>query len=707
MREQKQSNIRLRYNILTVFTYVIGIILLIQLFNLQIIHGAEYRQTSNTRLTRESELKAARGNIKDSSGIDLAQTGTAYTLEMYKTKIDNNTLNNTILKMVKVLEENEDKYIDEFPININPFSFSMEDVEKQKSWKKTYKINEEASAEEAFYAFKNKYSIENDNVEEIRKIIAIRYQISKEGYSSTKSIQISSNISAKSRDIFNEQNDQYPGISISVQPIRAYPKGNLASHILGYTSKIGQEELKEETEKGNSYTRNDYYGKAGIERVAEKYLKGQDGIKQIDMAVDGTITDEYIQEQAIQGADIILTIDARLQDVTQTALKNNVEGIRNGEYGANNQSDATGGAMVVMNVQTGEVLAMASYPDYEPSKFIFGIDAQTWKEYSEETKAIRNKAVSETYSPGSIFKMITAIAGLETGTITTTTRINDTGVYPYWDHPACWIWNSYHRGHGPLTVSGAIQHSCNYFFYDIGYRMGIDNLIKYEKYFGLGSKTGIELPAESVGQIAGPETSKKLNTQWYAGNTLSAVIGQENNKFTPIQMAKYASMIANGGKNINPTIIKAIQNADGTQVPKEEYEAYFNETLGITNEIEDLPINPENLEAVREGMKSVTSESGGTAYSIFKNFNIEVGGKTGSAQTGTVDENGKKITHAWFLGFAPFDNPEIAVVIVVENGAHGSTTAYAAKDVMEQYFGMNDEKIDEGTTAEPYAQVQN
>ena len=255
MKGVKQSNIRFRYNILTVFTYIIGIILLVQLFNLQIIHGAEYRQTSNTRLTRESVLKAARGNIKDSSGINLAQTGTAYTLEMYKTKIDNKTLNDTILKIINVLEENGDKYVDEFLIDINPFRFVQEDENKQKSWKKSYKINESATAEEAFYAFKNKYSIENENIEEVRKILAIRYQISKEGYSSTKSIQISQNISVKSRDIFNEQNDQFPGVSILLQPIRSYPKGNLASHILGYTSKIGAEELKEELEKGNSYTR--------------------------------------------------------------------------------------------------------------------------------------------------------------------------------------------------------------------------------------------------------------------------------------------------------------------------------------------------------------------------------------------------------------------------------------------------------------------
>ncbi len=656
----KQANIKLRYNIVTTFVYLIGIVLIIQLFNLQIVNGQEYRETSNTRLTRESTLKAARGNITDSSGTILVGTTTSYNLEIYKSKIDNKTLNDTLLRVANVLEQNNSKYINDFPITVNPFVFTYTDKEKEIKWKKSNKIDENLTAEETFYKYKEKYEIENENVEEAIKIMAMRYQISLEGYSSTKSVTIAQNISVESVHIFNEQNDLFPGINIVEIPVRSYPKGILAAHVVGHTSKITEDEYKEE--KDNGYTMNDYYGQSGIERIAEKYLKGTDGVKQIDMAVDGTITDEYVQTAAVQGADVVLTIDANLQAATQTALQKNIEKIRNGEFGT--AYNATGGAMVVMNVKTGEVLAMASYPDFDPSKFIFGIDPETYNQYnSKTTKALRNRATQEIYPPGSIFKMVTAIAGLETGAITTTTKINDVGKYSlYSDYPKyCWK----RSGHGYLNVTHAIQHSCNYFFYEVGNRIGIDTLAKYTKYFGLGTKTGIELTGEEKGTL----NERTQGNVWLPGNTLSAAIGQLDNMFTPLQMVKYASMLANGGKTVNPTIIKAIKNIDGTEVPREEYEAYFNEEFGIEKtKIEDLNIKQENLDAVLEGMRSVTSESGGTAYSTFKNFTIEVGGKTGSAQTQIEDENGEKVTHAWFLGFAPFDNPEIAVVVMVEGG---------------------------------------
>ena len=387
------------------------------------------------------------------------------------------------------------------------------------------------------------------------------------------------------------------------------------------------------------------------------------------MAVDGTITNEYVQTAAVQGADVVLTIDANLQAATQTALQKNIEKIRNGEFGT--PYNATGGAMVVMDVKTGEVLAMASYPDFDPSKFIFGIDPELYNQYnSKAAKALRNRATQEIYPPGSIFKMVTAIAGLETGAITTTSKINDVGRYSLYSDSPRYCWKR--SGHGYLNVTQAIQHSCNYFFYEVGNRIGIDTLAKYTKYFGLGTKTGIELPGEEKGTL----NERTEGNVWLPGNTLSAAIGQLDNMFTPLQMVKYASMLANGGKAINPTIIKAIKNVDGTEVPREEYEAYFNERFGIEKtQIEDLNIKQENLDAVLEGMRSVTSESGGTAYSTFKNFTIEVGGKTGSAQTQMVDENGEKITHAWFLGFAPFDEPEIAVVVMVEGG--GSRRLYS------------------------------
>lgn len=695
---KKQVNIKLRYNAITTSVYIVGLVLLMQLFNLQIIHGNEYRETSNTRLSRESTLKAARGNICDNSGTPLVTTTTSFSLEMYKSKIDTDTLNDTILKAIRVLEEKGDSYVDNFPISMQPFAFKQGDEEKEKKWKQSNKIDENATAEEVVNQFKEKYKIKNENMEEVRKIIAIRYQIIQEGYSSTKSIRIADNISRESAIIFNEQNEVFPGMNTVVDPVRFYPKGTLASHIVGYTGKIGREEL--DNEKENGYTQLDFYGKAGIEKIAEKYLKGKDGTKQIDMAVDGTITDEYISKEAEQGANVILTIDANLQAVTEKALAENIDKIRNG--GFSDQSNATGGAMVVMNVKTGEILAMASNPDYEPSKFTFGIDQATWDQYKGSN--MKNRAIQEAYPPGSIFKMVTATAGLETGAIDTKAKINDIGIYPYDGNPKCWLYTSNRRGHGWLNVSGAIQHSCNYFFYEIGHRIGIEALEKYTRYYGLGSKTGIELPAEAAGSLNHKEEGKV----WYPGDTLSAAIGQKDNNFTPVQMVKYASMLANGGKVVNPTIVKSIKNADGTEVPRAEYENYFNEKLGLKQEqSQEDTLNPNNLKAILEGMRSVTSESGGTAYSTFKNFNIEVGGKTGSAQTGKIDENGKRITHAWFLGFAPFEDPEIAIIVVVENGGHGGYTAEAARDVMKQYFGMNSNQVTEDVNAKPYTEVPN
>ena len=273
----KQANIKLRYNIVTTLVYIIGIVLIVQLFNLQIVNGEEYRETSNTRLTRESTLKAARGNITDSSGTILVGTTTSYNLEIYKSKIDTKTLNDTLLRVANVLEQNNSKYINDFPITVNPFAFTYNDQEKEKKWKKANKIDGNLSAEETFYKFKEKYEIENENVEEAIKIMAIRYQIALEGYSSTKSVTIAQNISVESVHIFNEQNDLFPGVNIVEIPVRSYPKGILAAHVVGHTSKITDDEYKEE--KNNGYTMNDYYGQSGIERIAEKYLKGTDRSK--------------------------------------------------------------------------------------------------------------------------------------------------------------------------------------------------------------------------------------------------------------------------------------------------------------------------------------------------------------------------------------------------------------------------------------------
>ena len=688
-----KPNIRLRFNSLTTIIYIFGIILLLQLFNLQIIHGEEYREQSNTRLTRESTAVAARGSILDRNGNPIVENSMGFSLELYKSKVDNQTLNTTILNIVDVLEKNEDSYKDSFPIKINEeeqYYFDFDTDEKAINWKKKMKLDEKLNAQQCIQQLKEKYEIQFDNIYQIRKVLAVRYQILQDGYSTTKSIVISNNISRKSALEFNERSENFPGVSVVVEPIRQYTSGNLASHVVGTIGKI--------SEVKDGYNANDYIGKTGIEYLFEKYLKGQDGTKQIDMSVDGTNTEEYVTQDAVEGSDVVLTIDANLQKVTEQALANNIQKINSGGFGKKYATNS--GAAIVMNVKTGEVLSMASYPDFNPQDFVGGISAENWEKYNTEDTPQVNKTMQTAYAPGSIFKMVTAIAGLESGAITTKETINDTGVYPKYTNPKCWIYTDYHKGHGRLNVSGAIQHSCNYFFYETADRMGIDTLAKYAKYFGLGTKTGIELPNETSGTLASKETKQNLyNEQWYAGETLSAAIGQSYNSFSLVQIAKYISMLANGGNKIQPTIVEKIINSDGTEVSREEIQNYIKEKAGITDENqEDISISQDNLRAILEGMESVTDDQGGTAYSIFKNFAISVGGKTGSAETSTGKVN------AWFVGFAPYDDPQIAVVVLVENGGHGYYTAEAVKEIIEQYFGMNIEQVQENVTSIPYTE---
>lgn len=664
--------------------------MIVQLFNLQIVHGEQYRQESNTRLTRESVLRAARGSIKDRTGVELVTNETGFSLEIYMTKVDDTELNTAITKMIKILEKNNDEFIDNFPITVNPFKFTQSSEDSQKTWKEKYNIDENYTAEQAFYYFIDKYNIESNDIEQARKIIAVRYEITRNGYSTTKSVKIANDISRESAVTIREQSSKLAGMNIITEPIVKYTSGSLASHILGYVGAISEEEYSTRKE---TYRNDDVIGKTGIQYIFEKYLKGQDGIKQVDMAVDGSITSEYISEEAIAGSDIILTIDANLQNVAEKALENNIKKIASGGFGS--KKDAEAGAVVVLNVKTGEVLALASYPDYEPGLFVKGISQKKYDSYKKGNN-LYNRAVSGTYAPGSTFKMAVALAGLETEKITTTTKINDTGVYPKGGNPVCWYYTSYRSGHGYLNVSQAIKHSCNYFFYEVGYRVGIENIAKYANYLGLGKKTGIELEGEESGILATPEVAKKIyGSDWYLGDTLSASIGQTYNSFSPLQMAKYVSMLANGGKNIDVTLIKTIIKPDGSEVPQEEIKQYTNEKLGLKNETtENLSVSEENLQSILEGMKGVTSEAGGTAYSTFASFDIEVGGKTGSAQTVKGED-----AHAWFVGFAPYDDPEIAVVVLVEHGGSGGYTAEVARDIMAEYFGMNSKFVTEDMQA--------
>ncbi len=691
-----KNNINLRFNIATIITYFVGIILIVQLFNLQIVHGEEYREQSNTRLTRETSLEAARGKILDRTGSVLVTSETTFGLELYKSKVDSETLNNCMLAIVNTLTKYKKYEPDSFPIEVNPYKYTIKG-EELTNWQQENGITVGKTPEQVFNEYKEKFEVKNTNLEDARKIIGLRYEISKTGYSSTRAYRLADNISREAVAEFSEKSDQFPGINIVVEPKRQYTSGTVASHILGYAGKINQTEYEENKDE---YDINDIIGRTGIEYAFEGYLKGKNGTRQIDMGVDGTSSGEYVTKDAVAGSNIVLTIDANLQRIVEKALEQNIKKIASGGFGK--KYDAKAGSAVVMNVKTGEVLAMASYPDYNPALFVDGISTKDWNNYNNnKNHPLVNKAMQVSYSPGSTFKMVSAIAALESGVVTTTERINDTGVYKLGNRTwNCWYYTDYHVGHGSLNVSGAIKNSCNYYFYEVGKRMGIDKLVKYAKYFGLGSKTGIELGDEAKGVLASKQVKEARGETWVAGDTLNSVIGQGLNEFTPLQMAKYISILANGGKKVDVSIVKSVINADGTEVPREEIDNYINKRLNLTEEEDDgTTINKDYLKVILKGMQSVTQEVGGTAYNIFKNFSIKVGGKTGSAEA-----PGNKV-NAWFVGFAPFDDPEIAIVVMVENGGHGNYTAEVVRDIMAEYFGMNTQDIKEDLSAKVYTEI--
>ena len=418
--------------------------------------------------------------------------------------------------------------------------------------------------------------------------------------------------------------------------------------------------------KNDGYGFNDLIGKRGIEKVLEKNLRGTDG--KTNVIRDIGASDEVSSISAVPGNYAVLTIDTDLQKAAEDSLAGHVAQI----------STADAGAAVVLDVTNGDVLAMANYPTYNPANF-----NQDYAELVQNSaKPIWNRAISGTYTPGSTLKPLIAISALESGAVTSNQKIVCNGIYDYYaDYkPKCWIWSESHRTHGPQNVTQAIKNSCNCYFYEAGRLTGIDEMDRYAAEYGLGEKTGIELPDESTGQMSSPAYKEKIGTtpedqKWYPGDVIQTSIGQSYSFFTPIQLANYIAMIANGGTRYQPHLIKSIRSSEDGSVVSET-------KANILNRAE---LQESTLKAVREGMYGVVDE--GSASKTFANYPIELAGKTGTAQVGK-----DKANNALFVAFAPYDNPEIAVAVVLEKGEKGYNAAGVAKDIMDEYFGLNKEK---------------
>ena len=668
---------------------VISVIFIATLFNLQIVNGENYREQSEKRMLRTKNITAPRGEIYDRNGVILATNKLSYDVELYKVRVSTKEQNDGILRLVEILNENSDKVYSTFPVNDDLSGFNFENTEEEQNWKKEMKLDSTLTFDQVIDKYIEKYELQDysDNRLNQIKMIEIKYEANLNGYSLFNSATIAKDISQKSVAKIGEEKYKIYGISIVSVPKRYYPNGNLLSHTIGYVSKINSEEY--EKRKNEGYSVNNVVGKAGIEQSFEKYLKGKDGVIKEETDTLGNVSSQTETTEAKSGDNVTLTIDYRLQKVAEESLLNTINGLQNGTLVGKKFSDANAGAVVVLDVDSGEVLASASYPTYDINSLIGGISLKDWNALQNNSlHPMLNRVVSGTYSPGSTFKMLVGMAGLMNGKITVDEKYYDPGVYPYGYHPKCWLYTDRHMTHGWINIEGAIKGSCNCYFYEVGRRIGISEIVKYAKLFGLGQKTGIGLSGEVAGTIAGADDKSEdgLKSPWYLGDTLSAAIGQSGSSYTPIQLANYIATIANGGKLNKVSLIKSVDNeVAGTSESLADINKYTSEYTGVNFEEKDLNINSEYIDAIKKGMLSVTSETGGTSYIVFKNSDIQVAGKTGTAQVPNGNNNGI------FVGFAPYDNPKIAVVAVIEHGGEGTYTANVVKPIMEEYFNIDKE----------------
>lgn len=670
-----------RYLVLVILVLLVSFLFIVQLFNLQVINGKEYREKSEKRMLRSQNVVAARGEIYDRNGVVLATSKLSFDLEIYKVRVDVKKQNDAIYKVVQILDSNSDNIYSTFPVNEELNEFNFDSKEAEEKWKKQNNIKLEYTFEQTIDYYIGRYGLEDyDRTSQI-KMVQIKYEGNINGYSLFNSSVIAKDISEKSVAQIEENKSELYGFNVVNVPKRYYPYSTLAAHVIGYVSKIGGDEYKTKKEEG--YSINSVIGKAGIEETYEPYLKGKDGVNKVEVDSEGNVTSENITTEPLAGNSVTLTIDYRLQKVAEESLYNAIVGLNNGSLVGKVIPDANAGSVVVLDVQSGEVLAMANYPSYDINNFTSGISYSKWNELiNNPVRPMFNRAISGVYSPGSTYKMLVGLAGLRTGKITISELYRDPGIYEYGYHPKCWIYTQYGRTHGYINISGAIKGSCNCYFYEVGRRIGIEEIVKAAKEFGLGSKTGIELAQEAIGKIAGDNLEE---VDWYFGDTLAASIGQSYNSFTPIQLANYIATIANNGKLNKVTLIKNIKNeSTSEELTRSEIEKTANDFTGVNFEERKIDLQKEYIDAIKEGMYSVTNEIGGTANIIFKNSNIKVAGKTGTSQVTSGSNNGI------FVGFAPYDNPKIAVVAIIEHGGEGTYTARVVKPIMEEYFNISE-----------------
>lgn len=636
------------------------------------------------------EVEAARGEIYDRNGMNLVYNrqgnGIQFNAAVFPSKSEQR--NKIIAALIELCEERKEEWVDNLPIIYDEngqlvFEENRETDIKNLKAANMLNLNSYATAQNCLDALIDMYYLEDYDEVTARKIASVRYEMWRTGYSESHPYTFAQDVSNETVSIIKEKSEFFKGVDSVVESYREFADGTLAPHIIGVTGIISsdeydskKQELAEQLDNPDltdeqkeiisldGYSLSDYVGKFGIEGAMEENLRGKKGIKTVRVDSDGNVSSEYTVNPE-QGDTVVLTIDAGLQRVAQNALAKRIEELSVAE----SLLDAAG-AVVVLDVDTGEILASATYPSYDLSEY--------FEKYNELLTAkgspLINRVLQSTYEPGSTMKLSTALAGLEEGAVSSSDCFYCEKIMQYYD-----VTFSCLGSHGNINVITAIEESCNIFFYNVSKLLGIDVMNDYSSKLGLGQKTGVEL-SESKGILAGRAYRDSIGSTWQMGDTIQAGIGQSDNLFTILQLANYCATIANNGTRYKCHYVKYIMSADHSEILYEAKPEVVAET----------GISQASIDIVKQGMLAVTTT--GSCTSAFSGISEKVGAKTGTTQVKRVI-NGQTVegNNGLNISFAPFDNPEIAIAVIIENLDSGTATATVSADIYDYYFSTKNQ----------------
>lgn len=669
-------NLKLRLGLfLTVFCLLIGAYAY-RLIQLQVVSPRQSSSGTGT-YTYDTRVTAARGEILDRNGNVLVSNRASYNIIITGYALFNSeSPNESLRQLVRLCRELEIDYTDHLPVTREK-PYEYETVSYSDTWNNYFRSflrqndwDADVSAAQLIKLMRTRFRIPNDwTDEEVRGVLGLRYELDLRNYTSLPTYTLLSDVDAVQLAELMELNT--PGMQVQASTVREYDT-SYAAHILGRTAAMSPEEWEVYKEKG--YAMDAFVGKDGLEKAFEEELHGTDGVLRTTVDREGNIIAQYYAVEPKAGSNVETTIDINYQMIAEEALEDYILDLRENGVGTKHEGkDAEGGAVVMLDVKTGAVLASASYPTFNLATFS--------KDYNELVKdrysPMFNRALMQAYPPGSIYKMSTSIAALNDGVISRYTTVEDKGIYDYYEdyQPACYLYTASHQTHGVINCAQALAVSCNYFFYDVGRLTGWERMDKTAKALGLGEATGVEL-AETKGWRANPDSKKALYSDpsfqvFTAGDTISMAIGQSENRFSPLQMAVYTAALANRGVRYKATFLNRIISAD--------YQELLYETQPTV--ASRLEITDEAYEVYTRGMREAVTSANGTANKVFGNYPVAVCAKTGTAQHGVAGSD-----HASFVCYAPADDPQIAIAVYVEKGAQGGSLGNIAKAIFDTYF---------------------